>query len=338
MIISAVIDPLAFESGCFELPDYRKEANLFLKGINTNGLLLVDPEANLQQQMINKIKNLPSKYSQDLLIRLEELLKNKRKKIIRSHPSCGVIRTNDILELVWSVFEKCEADGLISNEDRLAQLRANGRIHSGTIALYNYSESYLENERNRYLTDLPPIDTLDLKDVNKLFFQVVKFSRWLRFYDKQIGKGQNISNFCKGIEHILNLWERHGHFASRGDIDFVEIITCQCERIRQEESNHAKESKRIRNLEAYKKVVDSLLKPLKYRFPWRIELKIKDEGDISFHARHLQTQNAIILVDAGFDLFIPRSNPKKFKRNIIKIDNGSFQHLQEYRNLPDSQF
>ena len=338
MLISAVADPLAFEIHCFDTPGYRQQADLFLRGIISNGLLVVDSDANLQHQMINNIRKLSSKQGQSLSIRIEELLKNKRKRIIRSHPFAGVVRTSDLFELAWSVFEKCEADALVSTENRLAQLKASGRTHSGIIPLSSYSESGLEDERNRYLVDLPPIDTLDFKDVEKLFFKVVKFSRWLRFYDKQIGKGQNTSNFREGIEYILELWQRDGHFAVRGDVDFVEIITCQKERILPGDSLHAYTSKRARNHEAYKKVVNSLLKPLRSRFPWRIDLKVKDEGDISFHARHLQAQAAIVFLDFGFDLFVPRSSPRKFKRNIIKIDNGSFNHLQEYRNLPDGQF
>jgi hypothetical protein len=338
MIISAVADPLAFERVCFDTPGYRQQAELFLRGITSNGLLVVDSDAKLQEQIVNKIRELPSTHAQYLTIRLEELLKNKRTRIVRCHPGCGVVRSSDNLELTWSVFERCAADALVSTEDRLAQLKASGRNCPGTVPLSNYSESKLEEERNRYLGDLPPIDKLAWADVEGLFLRVVRFARWLRFYDKQIGKGQNTSNFRQGIKYILELWQKDGHFAARRDVDFVEIITCQKERISASDSSHVQTSKRERNREAYNKIVDELLLPLRRSFPWNIDLKVKDEGGVSFHARHLQAQTTIVLVDAGFDFFVPGSHPRRFKRNILKIDNGSFTHLQDYRNLPDAQF
>jgi hypothetical protein len=337
MIISVVADPLAFERSCFDTPGYRQQAELFLRGISSNGLLVVDSDAKLQREMVSKIRELPSTLGQYLSIRLEELLKNKRARIVRCHPGCGVIQTSNSLDLAWSVFERCTADALISTENRLSTLKAKGKNCAGGVPLASYSGSTLEDERNRFLGDLPPIDTLDSTDIEDLFLRIVRFARWLRFYDKQIGKGQNTSNFREGIKYMLELWQRNGHFASQGDVDFVEIITCQKERISPSESSYVQGVKRDGNREAYNKVVDQLLVPLRRRFPWDIKLKVKDEGDVSFHARHLQAQTNIILVDAGFDLFVPGSHPRRFKRNILKIDNGSFAHLQDYRKLPDAQ-
>ena len=335
MIMSAVADPLAFEQSCFQAAGYRQQADLFLRGLGTNGLLVVDPEGDLQRHLVSNVQALSLKQGQRLRIRLEELLKNKRTRIVRCHPDAGVIQTNDPLELAWSVSHKCEVDVLVAADNSVRELQRRDRAASHVVPLSIYSDSSNEEERDRYLRELPPIDELDLRDVEALFLRVVRFAKWLRFYDKQIGKGKNTSNFRDGIEYILALWEMHGHFASRGAAEFVEIITCQKERIRATDDQHAKDAKRERNLRARKQVEDVLVTPLRDRFPWPIDLRIKDESGTSLHPRHLQAQAVIILVDAGFDLFVPGRQPRQFKKNILKIDNGSNQHLQEYRRLPE---
>ncbi len=45
----------------------------------------------------------------------------------------------------------------------------------------------------------------ELKEVEKAIVRVIRFAKWLRFYDKQIATGDNTKNFRKGIEFILKL-------------------------------------------------------------------------------------------------------------------------------------
>lgn len=133
---------------------------------------------------------------------------------------------------------------------------------------------------------------------------------------------------------MLKLYQTAGHFASRGEGN-IEIITCQKESILEQDPQDVKELKKSRNKIVFEKVVRELIDPLKKRFPWAIEFQVKNDPNGIFHARHLEAQAAIVLFDRGLDLFKP---DKSIKRNILKLDNGSFDHLRECRNLENVKF
>jgi len=113
----------------------------------------------------------------------------------------------------------------------------------------------------------------------------------------------------------------------------VTIFTCQKRHIRPDEIDTAKENKARQNKEAYEIVVHDLLEPLKRKFSWPIKLVVKEDPQGIFHARHLETSYVRVLFDRGFDLF----KDGTLKRNIVKIDNGSYTHLRECRELPDAE-
>lgn len=113
----------------------------------------------------------------------------------------------------------------------------------------------------------------------------------------------------------------------------MRIYTCEAEHIRDDETEHAKESKLKRNQENYRKIVRELIEPLKSQFPWSIELFVKSDSDGIFHARYLETQHAIINVERGFDMFKPNGS---FKRNFFTLHTEASSHLKECRNLPDA--
>ena len=333
MLMSAVIEPSAFDANYFDAV-YRIQAEDFLNGIERNGLLIVDSGKRLQDAIIDRIKSLPIKYRQQLQIKIEELLlKKKTKRIIAITTSANGTSPSNLLDLAYQLKTDTKADALIVGDDSLQTLKSEQKYVRDIVPLSEYRDSNFEADRQRYENKVGPIDTLPTTEVDNLIIRSTRFAKWLRFYDPQIGKGDNTSRFRKGIAYILSLWKNHGFFATQQGIREVKIFTCCGEQIRDDEIDHAKDSKLKRNQENYRKIVRDLIEPLKNQFPWSIELFVKSNPEDIFHARYLETQHAIISVERGFDLFKQNGG---FKRNFLTLNMAVSSHLKECRELSDA--
>lgn len=332
MLVSAVLDPSAFNAAHFnpDNPDqsrlYKIQAEDFLKGIEKNGLLIVDPENRLRDALIEKIKSIPIKYGQRLQILVEKLLlaESKSKRVIACSVSETDIKTMNLLDLAYRLKTNTKVDALIVGDDTF--LSAPEDWAADLIVLSEYRESDFEEVREKYETHNIPIDKLPECEVKDFIIRSVRFSKELRFYDSFIGRGNNTSNFRKGIEYILSLWNEHGFFPHR--TRSVKIYTCsECRgpwNSWKWESLIQKQKERI---------IRELIRPLKSSFPsWSIEFWIKTDPSRIFHSRHLETEQAIIGVDPGFDFF---TRDGKFRRTIFKPNMANASHLKECRDLSD---
>jgi hypothetical protein len=333
MLMSAVIEPSAFDANYFDAV-YRIQAEDYLNGIERNGLLIVDSGKRLQDALISRIKSLPDKYGQQLLIKITELLLKKRtKRTIAIPVSSNDVSPSNLLDLAFQLKTDTKADALIVGEDSLKTLKSEQKHGGDIVPLSEYRDSDFEANRQRYENQVGPIDTLPNTEVDDLIIHTVRFAKRLWFYDAYIGTGNNTSRFRKGIKYILSLWEDHGFFASQQGIGNVKIFTCNAAQIRDNETDHAKENKLEQNQENYRKIVRELIEPLKNQFPWPVELIVKSDPDGIFHARYLETQHAIIQVERGFDLF---KQTGEFRRNFFNLNMSHSSHLKDCRELSDA--
>ena len=335
MLVSAVLDPSAFDADHFN-DLYTIQAEDFLQGLWRNGVLIVDSDRKLQEELFEKVESLPGTGRLERLrILLTDLLKEKSKRVAVRLVSLSNASSMDILHLARHLKVHTEADILIVGHKDFEELNFTPEYNSHIFPLSKYRDSDFEKERQRYYDGLGPIDTLLESDVKDVISRSIRFTKWLRFYDAYIGSGDNTSHFRKGIEYILNLWREHGFFATEQGIGSVEIFTCSAEQIRDDETDSAKGSKGERNQESYQKVVRELIEPLNSNedFPWPIKLSVKDDPDGIFHARYLETQHAIIRIDRGFDLFKQNGD---FRRNFFTLNMAESSHLKECRDLPDA--
>ncbi|MDE0317802.1 MAG: hypothetical protein OXM61_23230 [Candidatus Poribacteria bacterium] len=317
MLVSAVPDPSAFDASHFNAVD-RIQAEVFLDGIERNGLLIVDSGRRLQNALISQIKSLPDKFGQQLQIKIAELLlKKKTRRTIAIPPSSNGKSPSNLLDLALQLKTDTKTDALIVGEDSLKTLKSVQKDDAGIVPLSEYRDSDFEKCRQRYVDGLGPIDTLPRSEVDKFIKRTVRFTKWLRFYDPYIGKGNNTGEFREGIEYILSLWEKHGFFASQKGTGSVEIYTS-----------------RGRNIQIqHERIVKEIITPIKSQFPWPIKFLIKINRGRIFHARYLETQHAIIRVDKGFDLFEKNG---QFKPNLFTLNMTESRHVGRYRNLPDA--
>ena len=336
MLVTAVVDPSAFESVYFDASDYGLHAEDFLKGILRNGILIVDSDNRIRDELLDRLRSVPIKYRQQLEGMLTHLIYSTKKLIKCSPENQRQVRGVSSLDLAIHLKNSFCVDALIASWQSIEHLRAKRELTSDDILLAEYRDSPFEEQRRLY-DNLPGIDTLGRDEVDDLFIRAVKYTKWIRFYDKQIGKGTNTSNFRRGIDYILDLWHNHGHFApkpstSQRFCEGIGIITCQGCDISDDDTEHEKESKMERNMASLAKVKDELIDPLRNKFPWPIKLILKEDQDDIFHSRYLETQHIIIKVDRGFDLFRGRV----FKTNFLDINPAHSDHLKKCRKLKDA--
>ncbi|MDE0398407.1 MAG: hypothetical protein OXL96_11445 [Candidatus Poribacteria bacterium] len=334
MLVSAVVDPSAFDAAYFnEL--YTIQTVDFLKGIQRNGLLIIDSENRLRDALVEQVKSLPIKPQQRLRFLIQELLlKKKSKRVIACFVSLNNTSSVPLLDLAYHLKVDTGADALVVGKENLETLKSDRRFNEGIVLLAEYRDSDFEKDREMYETRVGPIDTLPKSEVEDILIRSIRFAKWLRFYDAYIGTGNHISRFRKGIEYILSLWYEHGFFASQQGIGSVEIYTCSAERILESETDHAKINKLERNRDNYQRVIRNLIEPVKKKFPyWPVKFSIKDDPNYIFHARFLEAEHAIIQMDRGFDLFKPNGG---FQRNFFTLNMAGSPHLKQCRELPNA--
>ena len=321
MLISAVLDPSAFDAEYFNENElYTIQAVDFLRGIQKNGLLIVDSKNRLRDDIVKQYKALPNRPRGRLRILVEELLlKARSKRIVACLVSPTYTLSGDLLDLAYHLKTNTKADALIVGDESLKTLKSDQRHEGGIIPLSEYRDSNFEKNRQRYENQVGPIDTLPTRDVENIIIRSVRFSECLKFYDPYIGRSDNTDNFRAGIEYILSLWYEHGLFASHQGTGSVEIFTCK--------------GRHVHIRDQYQRIVQELITPLNQRFPWGVKFFIKEDTKRIFHARYLETQHAIIRIDRGFDLFKKNG---QFRRNFFTLNMAESSHLRECRELLDA--
>jgi hypothetical protein len=149
--------------------------------------------------------------------------------------------------------------------------------------------------------------------------RITRFSKRLRFYDKQIGKGSSLGGFRAGIGKILKIWLSKSQFPR--DSLTVEIYTCV-------QKTHDPTDV-INN-----RILVSLVRRLAAEHGVQVVLFFKEDSPSITHDRYLQTDSVAVYFTKGFDYL---EEDGTLHRCSAKIDNGAYEHLQDYRNLKNSR-
>lgn len=319
MLVSAVLDPSALDAEYFDAL-YTIQTVDFLKGIQRNGLLIVDAENRLRDALVEQVKSLPIKPQQRLRFLIQELLlKKKSKRVIACFVSLNNTSSVPLLDLAYHLKADTGADALVVGDESLETLKSDQKHGADIVPLSEYRDSDFEKDRQRYENQVGPIDELSKSEMEDIIIRAVRFTKWLRFYDPYIGRGNNTSDFREGIEYIVSLWYQDGFFSSQQGTGSVEIFTCS--------------DQHIQVREQHRRIVQELTTPLKQRFPWPVNFLIKNDPNRIFHARYLETQHAVIRIERGFDFF---NQNNEFLRNFFTLNMAESSHLKECRELPNA--
>ncbi|MFO0847576.1 MAG: hypothetical protein U0871_03305 [Gemmataceae bacterium] len=189
MLMTAVVQPEAFDQVHFSTPGYRDQAEMLLRGLASNGLLLCDPNCRLLREINERVESLSTKVGQQLQIRLAELQKSGRRRVlITNRAVCTCPTSLTMLEACWAVHSSTKADALVIDPVSHTQLQTGGSPPTDVVPHGSYISSDFEQRRHVWLDQLPPIDQMPVGEFEGHIVRITRFSKRLRFYDKQIGK------------------------------------------------------------------------------------------------------------------------------------------------------
>jgi hypothetical protein len=316
MLMTAVIQPEAFDKTHFTNPGYRDQAEMMLRGLESNGLLILDPNCRLLKEINDRMDLLSTKDGQQLQIRLAELQKNERRRVLMAERTvCSCPLSLPLLEAAKAVHSAARTDTLIVDSASHASLQANGSAPKDMTPLSSYISSDFERKRHYCLDQIPPIDKMAPGEFDGHMIRLTRFAKRLRFYDKQIGKGSSLGGFRSGIGKILSLWVAYSHFP-RPTLS-AEIYTCVQKTHDPTDVVHTR-------------ILGSLVRKLASDNGLRITFYFKEDSPALTHDRFLQTDSVPVYFSKGFDYM---EEDGTLHRCVVKIDNGAYEHLQEYRNL-----
>ena len=303
MLIATIVHPEVFNSASISSVLQRNNLIGFLRGILSNGLILIDQDKKLLAGWKTSLSGTGAG-TYRVRICVEELLKKGSPRFIinsgqQFDGGIDPIERRDLLDFS----QTCLADGIVVSAD--------AGTTTGLVPIANYNESEFEARRIE-LGQNHQLDKISREAANEIFIRTTRFSKWLRVYDRQIGQGvNNLRNFERGIAYIVELWVINAHFRN---LDSVEIWTCAGD----VEPGFLKD-----------KLEQWLIKPLKRRFPaLSFRLFVVADSDKDLHARHLQTTPHIIMLERGFDFF---KRDGTFKRSFIHSHREAAEHLREFR-------
>jgi hypothetical protein len=301
----------------FATPGYRDQAEILLRGLESNGLLLADSDSRLLDALDDRLRKLSTKDGQQLQIRFAELRKRPGHRLVLVDPTrCDTRECSDQHQVARKICAKCFADTVILDEPTFQEYQIRGLPCDSFTSLSNYISSSLELARRRFMEQLPFADQMAAGEFDELMVRSVRFSKSLRFFDKQIGKGSSLGRFKEGLGKILRLWTSDCHFP---------ISTLRAELFTCVQATHEPEPV------IYKKVVEEIAQPLSTESRVPITLYWKEDSARISHDRYLQSDNVALSFSKGFD-FIDGGSLQRCK---IQIDNGAALHLAEYRKLKD---
>jgi hypothetical protein len=319
MLISVVVDPNAFNRALFSTPGYRDQAEVLFRGLESNGLMLVDSQSKLLDELDEQLKKLSTKDGQQLQIRFAELRKRPGYRFITVDASrCDTQHCSGFHHVACTVRARCFGDSVILDEPTFEEFQSRKLPCDSLIPLSRYISSGLELERRRFMEQLPFIDQMQPGEFDDLISRSVRFSKTLQFFDKQIGHGSSLGRFRAGIERILRLWTVNCHFAK--PTLRAELFTCVQDTHEPEQVVH-------------RRVLEGITQPLSREFGVPFTLFWKQDSPRISHDRYLVSDNISLYFTKGFD-FVDGGSLQRCK---IQIDNGAALHLAEYRKLKDSR-
>lgn len=309
MFISAVLDPTALSTGLD--PEYLRQVKLMLRGMVENGVFLDDQQRRLQRRVSEYVRTLPTRHGQAICGCWEDLLKGACGKRVVTCVRSDLADLTRCAEskLPLQLYKRVSPDGLLARHSD----------ENGVVDLSTFDDSDFERKRTFLREGIGAINQVPRGEVEEFLLRTIRFSRWLRIYDKHIGKTRNVSGFLRGIVYLVGLWYQHGFFATC-DGGRVEILTTASDGSDLTEIAHHMSSQ--------------LYEKLAHRY-CRVEFSIAVKDDVKkiSHERYLESQQGAIQIGLGFD-FLNRDGTFK-ATSLLPGGKEWHKHLDAYRGLPD---
>jgi hypothetical protein len=239
----------------------------------------------------------------------------KNGKIIRANVTSTTAASRTEWEVAKTVFDRARADTIIVESSLRDEFMKRGLATKQLTPLGSYILSDFESLRHD-LTKQLVFDHNSIDKFNEMLSRLTRYSKRLKFYDKQIGTGEGLSNFFKGIGHILDRWLSAAHFPK--SLLSIEVYTVHKQSQKDASTRHSL-------------VFKNLACRLANEYGIKTSLHFKKDDPTMIHDRYLETDSVAVEVGRGFDLF----RNGVLQTCSVSLSNSYFSHLNDWRNLAD---
>lgn len=174
MPISAVLDTSVLDADAFNVT-YGIQVARFLSNIVRNGLLIVDSENQLEKAILDQVESLPTKYRPRLRILVEELFKNKRKRVVQCYISAKFTLSGNLLDLAYHLKTISKADVLIVRSENIENLKCGEKHTESIIPFSEFHNSKFEKLYERSQS----IDINSKLEMEDSIIHSVQFDKWI---------------------------------------------------------------------------------------------------------------------------------------------------------------
>ena len=325
------------------MPDAVKESansrvdlaqiKMVLSDVWNAGRLLVDRDERLKSALVEQVRVLPSHGAgQHVQSLFAEIAKKPGKIIVSNKQSVKGTDYHIAKQLAYS--EKL--DGVMVDTKSLNRLEKDKETLSKIAFTPRlYADSHVYDLKSEYTTTLN-LGEMSADKFAELFSRLTRHSKKISIYDKQIGRGNNVESFLKGIGLISKHWKGSKNFDPT--CCSLEINTLVEHHIRKGlESHRTKEVDLIH--QQFKKVLDKLVKPLATYLGIPVTLRFKrceeEYHYREYHARYLKTDASLLHIDTGFDFVNTSSQPRAEPYRECPIQIVANRLLEPWANLDD---
>ena len=328
MIVSAVIDPVAFGVNGIVDNETRKEAIAFLKSIFENGVLIDKTKArSLLEEAIKEAIALNGKFGKTILILFEEIKKNWKRLVAGFGDLEQSMEDGPIQDQVAFLADRFEADAIVTTESRRIEYTNKGIPDQKVVGVSQISESTFEQLRINQVPE-NTLNNLTEARIEELIGRSVKYSMCLEIFDYHMCAAKNSAgkNYYPGIKKFAEIWEKYCVVGKVNPAERKLVLYAASERGMGGSKGGTNTCKQVGQM-----LDEEIATPLDSDLAATVVRRPKKDSGKKMHARGYVAKKRAYMLDPGFDAF------KVFKpdrETLLERSVALEQHFSACRQLP----
>lgn len=350
MLIGLAVPPDVLDAEMLSDSEYHIGLQIVFEELGRGEFILVtDREKVWIKELVQKVQELPSKYRKPYEILLFNFLHSSG--ITKESLEGPARRKNKDLDL--RLIGACELE---HDSDRSLNECVNLLTHRGlldvVVAPFGasiQSEDHIHvtdpinfriynRDRQRFVEGMELSD-LTIGQFKELLSRSIRFTRWLRFYDK-FPRESNTKRYFNCLDFILETWTTTGYFPQKSSGSQVEIFAA-VEPVNRNHFDEQIEDTIERNRRTVQVVQQELIEKLNQKYN-KLSIKVEWKGttrDIlrkRWHDRYLETENLVLQFGRGFDFLTEDNTLDQCTFSRVVLKNRGL--LNEIRKLPQFSY
>lgn len=333
MQIGLVVDPRVFSATVITDRHSRNEADLLMRAVRQNALLLTGDRRTLVDHMKSAVDQLDTGLGLQLRIGVEEFAKDAKRFIATWTPLHGANRTWD-QAYIRRLASELKADAIVcATGDDMAAYCDLERDGIEVIEIREYSRSATEGRRQRYREAVRLDDIQDIATRDLVVGKAIKYARRVSLIDPYMASAAvrgRADRYVGAVAYVVELWQRFSPYVADGGLD-VELMTA---------GGRGDATDDLADATAARRVLDSAVKlSVRQDVMGALQVTVKqDATPRKFLDRFLEAKRRCWAIRHGIDCLgdLARPSGKRRPTFIEPASDDNRALVMQLRDLPDA--